>query len=193
VKLVLATLALLLGGCGGGCNVPPTPQSDICELAPGAPRPTVDAVRIVRPVGGGYEPIVEDSTVNTIIGGQGSDMFVVSLQLVGTGIPDCVAQQTFLETVGGEIISSEEAPLVATTSGTGATTGDILLPYYGAYGGHVRIRAVVQGATASVSFWVNEMGTIDAATDAPADARTDAPPVDAVVPDAMPTDAAPDA
>ncbi|HUQ08345.1 MAG TPA: hypothetical protein VM261_37900 [Kofleriaceae bacterium] len=163
MKLVLAALVLVFTGCGSSCNQQ-IPQSDICELAPGAPRPTVDAVRIVRRVGEGYEPIVEDSTVDTVVGGQGSDMFVVSLQLVGTGIPECIAQETFLEDVGGELISSEQAPLIADTNGTGATTGDILLPYYGPYGGHVRIRAEVQGATASVSFWANEMGTIDASS-----------------------------
>jgi hypothetical protein len=194
VKLVLATFALLLGGCGGGCNVPPTPQSDICELAPGAPRPTVTDVQIGQFDNGTFAPIAPESVVELVTGGQGSDMVVAALRITGDGLGSCTAQETVLEELDGDLITSEVAPMSTRPAGAGAVvTGDILLPYYGSYGGHVRLRAVVSGTTDAVEFWAGSQGTIDAATDAPADARTDAALVDAVVPDAMPTDAAPDA
>ena len=191
--IVFATLAAALGGCGGGCNVPPPPQSDICELPPGAPRPTVTSVEIGRRLGGVFTPIVADSVVELVIGGQGSDMVVAALRITGTGLGSCTAQETILEQADGDLITFEQAPLVTVPAGPDAVvTGDILLPYYGIYGALVRIRAEVSGTTVAVEFWAGGKYDVDAAVDAGADARPDAA-VDGALPDATPADAAPDA
>lgn len=195
VVVVVAVFAGALGGCGGGCNVPPPPQSDTCELAPGAPRPTVTSVEIGQNSGGTFTPIAADSVVQLVVGGQGSDMIVAALRITGTGLGSCVAQQTILEEASGDLISSEEAPMATMPAGAGVVvTGDILLPYYGQYGGRARIRADVSGTTGAVEFWAGSLPVIDAPVDTPS---PDARPVDArpdgPAPDAMPTDAPPDA
>lgn len=189
----IAMLTCGLAGCGSSCNPQPPPQSDICELAPGAPRPTVTAVEIGQKPNGMFAPIVEDSVVQLVVGGQGSDMVVAALRITGTGLGSCIAQQTRLESAGGELITSEEAPLVTSPAGPDmVVTGSILLPYYGPYGSYVRIRANVQGANDEVYFWTDERSNIDATTpDGRLDAATDAAP-DARVVDAA-ADAAPDA
>lgn len=192
--VLIAALALALGGCGSGCNVPPPPQSDICELPANAPRPTVSAVEIGQKQGGVFTPIVADSVVELVIGGQGSDMVVAALRITGAGLGSCTAQETILEQADGDLITSEQAALVTVPAGPGAVvTGDILLPYYGVYGALVRVRAEVSGTTAAVEFWAGSRDDVDAAIDARPDARPDAAPVDAVLSDAMAADAAPDA
>jgi len=192
---VVAAMTCALTGCGGGCNVPPPPQSDTCELTPGRPPPTVTSVEIGQTSNGVFSPIAEDSVVQLVTGGQGSDMVVAALRITGDGLTSCVAQQTILEEADGDLITSEEAPMSTMSVGPGVvTTGAILLPYYGQYGARVRIRADVSGTTSSVEFWAGDRALVDAPTDAPgADARpVDARP-DGPVPDAMPTDAPPDA
>jgi hypothetical protein len=185
--VVLAAIACALAGCGGGCNVPPPPQSDICELAPGQPRPTVTAVEIGQRMGDVFTPIAADSVVELVIGGQGSDMVVTSLRITGTGLTSCVAQETIFEEANGDLYSSESAPMVTTPAGPGVVvTGAILLPFYGPYGTRVRLRADVAGTTDAVEFWAGSLPEVDAAA-------PDARPVDARPPDAMPADAAPDA
>lgn len=192
IRVVILLAALYaLGGSGSGCNVPPPPTSETCELAPGGPRPFVRVVEIGQMENGGFVPLVPDSVVETTVGGQGSDMFVVALRITGNGLTGCIAQSTQLETAAGEVISSEEAPIVAMQTATDVrVTGDILLPYYDGPGEQVRLRAEVSGATAEVVFWAS-YHEVDASEP---DARSDAPddaPVDAVV-DA-PDDAPPDA
>lgn len=191
---VVAAIACVLTGCGGGCNVPPPPQSDICELAPGQARPTVASVEIGQTSTGVFAPIVEDSIVELVTGGQGSDMVVAALRITGSGLSSCVAQQTILEEADGDLITSEQAPMASTSAGPNVVvTGSILLPYYGQFGARVRIRADVSGTTDSVEFWAGDRFLVDAPTDSPS---PDARPVDAR-PDGpvptMPADAAPDA
>ncbi len=195
MRATIATAVALAGGaagCGGGCNVP-TPQSETCELAPGAPRPTVTAVEIGHDAAGVFTPIATDDVVQLVAGGQGSDMIVAALRITGTGTGDCVAQMTRLERPDGELISSEESPMAVRPTGADTVvTGDLLLVYYGGYGQPVRIRAEVAGVRDDVVFWAGDRGEVDATTDA----RTDARPVDASVADAatdaLATDAPPD-
>lgn len=170
--LVIAALAIPLAGCGGGCNVPPPPQSDICELPANAPRPTVTGVEIGQRQGGVFAPIVADSVVELVTGGQGSDMVVAALRIRGAGLGDCTAQETILEQLDGDLITFEQAALVTVPAGPDTVvTGDILLPYYGVYGALVRIRAEVSGTTAAVEFWAGSRDDGDAmATDAAPDA-----------------------
>lgn len=190
VTLLLAAL-YALGGSASGCNPPPTPTSETCELAPGDPRPTVTLVEIGRMANGGFVAIAPDSVVETVIGGQGSDMFVVALRITGSGLTGCIAQSTQLETASGEVITSETAPIAAMqTAANVRVTGDILLPYYYGPGERVRIRAEVSGTTAEVEFWASYQDVDAAAADAGSDA-----PIDAVVdaPTDAPVDAPPDA
>lgn len=179
--LLLAALQAL-GGSASGCNQDPSPVSETCKLAAGEPRPTVTRVEIGTMENGGFVPLVADSVVETVVGGQGSDMFVVALRITGSGLTDCIAQATQLETAAGEVITSEEAPIVAMQTATGVhVTGDILLPYYYGPGEQVRIRAEVSGTTAEVVFWAS-YHEVDARNDAPVDAVVDAP--DDAAPDA---------
>jgi hypothetical protein len=190
--LLLAAFVECLAGSASGCNPQDPPQSDICELAPGAPRPTVTSVEIGTRVNGMYMPIADNSVVQLVTGGQGSDMVVAALRITGTGLGSCTAQTTFLESPSGELYSSEEAPVVTSPAGTNTVvTGSILLPYYGSYGSLVRIRTNVSGTMDQVEFWAGDMFDIDAATDAPTDARPDGVVLDA--PTDAPTDAPPDA
>jgi hypothetical protein len=190
--LLLAAFVECLAGSGSGCNVPPPPQSDICDLAPGAPRPTVTAVEIGQKTDGVFAAIAEGSVVPLVVGGQGSDMVVAALRLTGTGLGSCTAQTTFLESASGELYSSEEAAIVTSPAGAGTfVTGSILLPYYGSYGSLVRIRTSVSGTMDAVEFYAGDMFDVDAATDAATDAAPDAAP-DGDVLDA-PSDAPPDA
>ncbi|MBE7454331.1 MAG: hypothetical protein HS111_37410 [Kofleriaceae bacterium] len=190
LALLLLALAAAASGCGGGCNLPPTPSSETCEPAPGEPAPTISAIEIGRRVDGVFTAIAEDSVVELVTGGQGADMIVAALRLTGTGVGDCVAQRTRLEQPDGDLISSEEAPLVVRPAGDGRhVTGDLLLIYYGGWGQQARIRAEVGGARAEVLFWAGDRGEVDAAT-------ADAPILDAApdaAPDATADDAAPDA
>jgi curli biogenesis system outer membrane secretion channel CsgG len=189
--LILAAFVECLAGSASGCNPQPTPQSDICDLAPGAPRPTVTGIEIGQTQNGEFMPIVEDSVVPLVIGGQGSDMVVAALRITGSGLGSCTAQITVLESETGETYSSEEAAIVTTHVASDiVVTGSILLPFYGSYGSRVRIRTSVSGTMDQVDFYAGDMFDVDAATDAPTDARPDVP-IDAVV-DA-PLDAPPDA
>lgn len=160
-------LAVTLAGCGSSFNAPPLPQSDICDLAPGAPRPAVTAVEIGRRPNGVFAPIVEDSVVELVLGGQGSDMVVASLRITGTGLTSCMAQETIFEEANGDLHSSESAPMATIPAGPDVVvSGDILLPFYGPYGTRVRIRADVNGTTDTVEFWAGSLPQVDAAPDA---------------------------
>jgi len=194
-RLVAGLAALALGGCGSSCNQQPLPSSDVCELAPGAPRATVALVEIGRLENDQFVPIVADSVAPLTTGGQGIDMIVAALRVTGTGLTTCIAQETVLETVDGMNYSSESAPILARMVAPSVmVTGSILLPFYGPSGQPARLRATVAGTTAEVVFWVDYHGELEVDAAAP-DARIDAAPHDAIrdAEDDATVDAAPDA
>ncbi|MBE7452811.1 MAG: hypothetical protein HS111_29205 [Kofleriaceae bacterium] len=133
-----------------------------------------------------FTAIAEDSVVELVTGGQGADMIVAALRLTGTGVGDCVAQRTRLEQPDGDLISSEEAPLVVRPAGDGRhVTGDLLLIYYGGWGQQARIRARGRRRPRRGPVLGGDRGEVDAAT-------ADAPILDAA-PDAAPDATADDA
>ena len=169
-------LALFAGGSlGFTCGGPTLPTPETCTpeepLPGGEPNDgaTISSLEIGRMEGDAFIPFVDDQVAFTQFGGQGSQMIIAKLRLRGSGIPDCLAQKTVMEQVGGEAIISEEAALPMDPAADGSLiSGAMFLIYDRAPGLHVRLRSEVGTVTRSVTVWVDQRGAdLDAGVDAP--------------------------
>ena len=177
---IAAVAALAVGGLGATCG-PAPPVTETCTPAVPTdagdlPDGSLTSVELgYLGTGGDFVPFVDQGVAQLQFGGQGSSMYVTHLRLRGSGIPACLPQKTYLETLDGMVIASEEAGLATDPAGAGAwITGPMYLIYDRSSGVQVRLRTVVFGVERTVVVWVDIPGDVDAGVDAGVDAASDA-------------------
>ncbi len=173
---LVATAAF--GSLGVTCG-PAPPSTQTCTPAVPTdagdlPDGTLTSVEIgYLGTGGDFVPFPDQGVAQLQFGGQGSSMYVTHLRLRGSGIPACLPQKTYLETLDGMVIASEEAGLATDPAGAGTwITGPMYLIYDRSSGVQVRLRTDVLGMQRSVVVWVDFPGDVDAGVDAGIDAAT---------------------
>jgi hypothetical protein len=177
IRTLSIGMLVLLGGCGGGCNQPPTPSSETCT---GVAQGTVTSLDIGRFDGTTYTRYQDGDTIPLVEGGQGSPMLIVNLRARGSDLGDCLPQTTYLSS-GGAVVVVEERPLVVEQVLPDTwVSGDELLISYEVYAGDLaRIEATAGGITTEVNVWVDYMGFLPDAGVLPDAAGPDAAPPDA--------------
>ena len=186
--LLLASLLVLPGCMGSGCNTPPTPSSESCSVAPGTPPGVVTEVDIGRYLDGTFEQYQDEDVVEMVFCGQGSPMIVLNLRLRGSDLPDCVPQRTRVFLDNGQSDGAEGSPMITEQVLPDTwITGDLLLVVYDVWeGSHITLESTAGDITTAIGVWVGFEGTLPDAATVPDARPPDANPDAAVDPDAAP-------